>query len=260
MNYETIEFEQKNSIGIIFLNRSERLNALNGQLFKDLESIFCQMADDKSIKVLIISGKGKCFCAGADIQEVVNIDRPFEAHFFLRKAQTIFSLIEHFPKPVIAAINGFAVGGGFELALACDLRVASREAYMGLPEIKIGALPGGGGTQRLPRLIGVARAKEMIFTGETIPADEALKMGLINRMTDAENLIGTAIQLANKIKDKPIHALKMAKLAINRGMNMDLDSALELEAQCVAMLFSTEDRKEGMKAFLEKRLPRFSGE
>lgn len=260
MNYETIEFGQKDSIGFVLLNRPKKLNAMNGQFFADLESVFHQMKDDKSIKTVIITGKGKCFSAGADIQEVGRMDKPAEVYCHSRKLQTIFTFIEQFPKPVIAAINGFALGGGLELALACDLRVASGEVYLGLPEIKIGVLPGAGGTQRLPRLIGTAKAKEMIFTGEPIHADEALRMGLLNQVTDAENLMATAIQLANKIKNKSPLVLKMAKLAINRGINIDLDSGLELEAQCQAILYPTKDREEGMRAFLEKRSPRFLGE
>lgn len=260
MNYETIEFEQKDSIGFVVLNRPKKMNAMNNQFFSDLESVFHQMKDDKLIKVVIITGKGKCFSAGADIQEVGGMGIPSEVHRHSRKLQTVFNFIDQFPKPVIAAINGFAVGGGLELALACDLRVASSEVYLAFPEIKLGVIPGAGGTQRLPRLIGITKAKEMIFTGEPINADEALKMGLLNQVTDAKNLMTTAVRLASQMKDKSPLVLKMAKIAINRSLDIDLDSGLELEAQCQAILSPTKDREEGMRAFLEKRSAHFLGE
>jgi len=187
--------------------------------------------------------------AGADITEVANIKTPDDA-YNLRK-------LEDFDKPIIAAVSGVALGGGCELALACDLRIAAENAVFGLPEIKLGVLPGAGGTQRLPRLVGAANAKELLYTGDFINATEAYRIGLVNKIVPVETLRDESKAMAKKIANRPGIALKMIKIAVNGGLSMDLKSAMAYEARCFEILFSTEDRKEGMTAFIEKRKPSF---
>ena len=216
------------------------------------------MNDDK-VAPLIITGHKDFFGAGADITEISDITTPIDAHRFVISVQSLFSKIENMEKPVIAAVSGLALGGGCELALACDLRIAAENAIFAQPEIRIGVIPGGGGTQRLPRIIGIGSAKEMLYTGESIDAQEAYRIGLVNKVVSVDSLMPEAKKLANKLKGQPAFALKMIKMAVNEGFNMDLKSSLAYEARCFETIFSTEDQKEGTKAFLEKRKPNFKG-
>jgi enoyl-CoA hydratase/carnithine racemase len=256
MSYETIIFETNQNIATITLNRPKAYNAINLKMFDELKHVFSQIETDEAVRVIIITGSGKFFAAGADISEISKIESPNDAHHFLKQVD-IFQIIEDFDRPVIAAISGLALGGGCELCLACDLRIAAENAVFGQPEIRIGLIPGGGGTQRLPRLIGVTKAKELLLTGETIDASEAYRLGLLNKVVPVADLMAEARALALKIAALPGVALKMTKLAVNGGMSMDLRSALAYEARCFELLFSTEDQKEGTGAFLEKRKPLF---
>jgi enoyl-CoA hydratase/carnithine racemase len=207
--------------------------------------------------VVILTGSEKLFAAGADITEISEIATPVEAHRFLKDVQVLFNRLEDLEKPVIAAISGLALGGGCELVLACDLRIAADNAMFGQPEIKIGVIPGAGGTQRLPRIIGVTKAKELLYTGDFIDAQEAHRIGLVNKVVPVGSLMEEAKKMALKIARQPGIALKVTKLAVNGGLNMDIKSAIAYEARCFEILFSTEDQKEGMKAFVEKRKPAF---
>jgi len=256
MNYETILFEKDQNIATITLNRPRAYNAMNLKMFAELKQVFSLIEADESVRVVIIAGSGKFFAAGADISEISKIASPVDASLFLKQVD-IFQIIEDFDRPVIAAISGLALGGGCELCLACDLRVAAENAVFGQPEIKIGVIPGGGGTQRLPRLIGVTKAKELLFTGETINALEAYRLGLVNKVVPVSDLMTEAKAFAQRIAALPGVALKMTKFAVNGGMSMDMKAALAYEARCFELLFSTGDQKEGTGAFLEKRKPMF---
>jgi enoyl-CoA hydratase/carnithine racemase len=258
MEYETIIYEKKEGIGTITLNRPKMMNALNSRVFRELGHILVEIERDDSIAVVIITGGEKFFAAGADITEISGISTPIDAHDFLKEPQAVFNKIENLEKPIIAAVGGLALGGGCELAMACDLRIAAENASFGQPEIKIGVIPGGGGTQRLPRIVGVTKAKEILFTGDFIDASEAYRIGLVNKVIPVASLMDEARKMALKIARQPRLALKMTKLAINGGMNMELKSAIAYEARCSEILFSTEDQKEGMKAFIEKRKPVFN--
>jgi enoyl-CoA hydratase len=222
-----------------------------------LVHVLSEIEGDDEVKVAILAGSEKFFAAGADITEIGKIATPVEAHRFLKDAQAAFNNIEDMAKPVIAAISGLALGGGCELVLACDLRIAAENALFGQPEIKIGVIPGGGGTQRLPRIIGVTKAKELLYTGDFIDAQEAHRIGLVNKVVSVASLMEEAKKMALKIARQPGIALKMTKLAVNGGLNMDIKSAMAYEARCFEILFSTEDQKEGMRAFVEKRKPNF---
>jgi len=257
VNYKTITFNKSEGIATITLNRPKSLNALNSQLLRELGHVILNIESDDEIKVAIITGNGKSFAAGADITEIEEITTPLDAHQFLKLVQDVHNKVEDMEKPVIAAVNGLALGGGCELALACDIRLAADTAVFGLPEIKIGVLPGGGGTQRLSRLVGVGRAKELIYIGDPIDAQEAYRIGLVNKVFPAASLMEEEKKMALKLIQRPGAALKLAKLSINGGMNMALKPALTYEVRCQEILFSTEDQKEGMRAFIEKRKPVF---
>jgi len=259
MNYKNIIFEQKKNIGIVTINRQEVLNALNHETLSELIDVFHKIEDNSNIRVFIITGSGpKAFVAGADINELNGIS-PINGLQFMHFGQCVFNFIEEMGTPSIAAVNGYALGGGCELAMACDLRVASINAKFGQPEIKLGNIPGWGGTQRLPRLIGKSKAKELIFTGTFITAKEAEKLGLVNKVVSQEVLLNTAEELAYKIALMSPTALKLAKSVINKGYETDINIGLELEAQGVALCLTTDDQKEGVKAFFEKRPPVFKG-
>jgi len=255
----TVNYLKEGTLGIVTLNRPRSLNALNAELMKELGVLLGEIGSDKQIMTLIITGGTKSFCVGADISEIGLIQTPAQAHGFAEIAQKLFLQVETLPQPVIGAISGPAVGGGCELALACDFRIAAENAVLGLPEIKIGVMPGGGGTQRLPRLIGMGRAKEMIYLGDSIDAAEAYRIGLVNRVVPVEKLMEEARAMASKLATRPPLALKMCKRVVNDGMTMDARSALAYESRCFEILFSTEDQKEGMRAFSEKRKPVFKG-
>ncbi|MCK4795674.1 MAG: enoyl-CoA hydratase/isomerase family protein [Desulfobacteraceae bacterium] len=255
----TLNYEKNEGIGIITLNRPESMNAISSEFIGELDQILDEIANDDEVSVVIITGGKKFFAAGADIKEVIGLKTPIEAHRFVASAQSVFNKIESLEKPVIAAVSGLALGGGCELTLACDIRISADNAIFGQPEIKIGVIPGGGGTQRLPRLIGLGMAKELLYTGEPIDAQEAYRIGLVNKVVPVDSLIEEAKKMAAKIVRQPNLALRITKLVVNEGINMELKSALTHEARCFEWLFSTEDQKEGMKAFVEKRKPIFKG-
>jgi len=234
------------------------MNPLGSQVFQELIQAIDDIQADPSVKAVIITGAGeKALAAGADITEMVNLT-PVEGHTFCQNPFVALTKIESLGKPVIAAINGLCLGGGTELTLACDFRIASDTAKFGQPEINLGIIPGAGGTQRLPRLIGTAKAKELIFLGEIIDANTALNIGLVNKVVPLSSLMEEAVKLAKKLASKPAVAMKMAKSSINIGMNLDLTSALTLEIQNFILTFASDDRKEGMSAFVEKRKPNYT--
>jgi enoyl-CoA hydratase len=259
MILKTIIYEKQDGIGIVTLNRPERKNALNNELIRELDLLIEEIKNDNELGAIIITGNKDAFCAGADITEVSAIKTPVDAHRFVTNVHALFGKIENLEKPIIAAISGLALGGGCELSLACDIRIAAENAIFGQPEIKIGVIPGGGGTQRLPRLIGVGRAKELLYIGDPISAEEAYRIGLVNKVVLVKSLINETRKIANKLKNQPSFALKIIKTAINHGVDMDIQSALAHEARCFEIIFSTDDQKEGTKAFLEKRKPSFKG-
>ena len=252
MTYETLICDKKGGIAVITLNRPQRMNALDEQLVRELGQVMTEIEEDEQVKVVILTGHEKFFCAGADIREEVPVN-------FLKNVRAVFHKIESCEKPSIAAVSGIAYGGGCELSLVCDLRIASETAKFAVPEIKIGAIPAGGGTQRLPRLIGVTRAKELLFSGNPIDAHEAYRIGLVNRVVPTEGLVEEAKKMAQLLLDRPPVALTMAKLAVNTSMNTNLEAGLDYEAHCAAIIFTTEDIKEGMAAFREKRKPVWKG-
>ncbi|HUW66393.1 MAG TPA: enoyl-CoA hydratase-related protein [Spirochaetia bacterium] len=258
MSYEVIQLTKENGLAIVTLNRPP-MNPLNSKMFRELIEVTDELQDDASVKAVIITGAGnKAFAAGADITEMVNLS-PVGVYNFSQVSRIAFEKIENLRKPVIAAINGLALGGGNELALCCDFRLAADTAKFGQPEINLGIIPGAGGTQRLPRLIGAAKAKEIIFLGDIFDAAVAQNLGLVSKVVRADSLLEEARNLAAKLAAKPAVALSMAKSAINTGMNLDISSALTLEVQSFVTAFASEDRQEGMGAFMEKRKPNFTG-
>ncbi|GBC60233.1 crotonase [Desulfonema ishimotonii] len=259
MSFNTIIYEQDGGIGIVTLNRPRSMNALNNELIRELGAVLDEIAGDGTISAVIIRGHEKVFAAGADISELSRIQTPAQAHQFVTRVHLLFDRIENLPKPVIAAVSGLALGGGCELSMACDIRIAAENAVFGQPEIKIGVIPGGGGTQRLPRLVGLGRAKELLFTGDPVDAQEAWRIGLVSRVVPTASLGDEARKMATGFTARPALALQMIKMAVNTGINMDLRSALSHEARCFEWLFSTLDQKEGMRAFMEKRRPEFKG-
>jgi enoyl-CoA hydratase len=256
---KTLEYRVEGKVGVITLNRPERMNVIGNDFLNDLDTVLTDIEMDDDLGALIITGAGKIFAAGADIKEIRSIDGVVSAHKFVARVQQCFNRIEAMGKPVIAAVNGLALGGGCELALVCDIRVAAENATFGLPEIKLGVLPGAGGTQRMPRLVGVGRAKELLYSGESIDAHEAFRIGLVNKVVADDSLMETALEMAGRLAARPPVALRLIKSAVNRGINMDLKSSLEYESRCFEMLFTTRDQKEGMQAFVEKRDPEFEG-
>lgn len=258
MTYETIKVEIAAGIGTITLNRPQVLNALSSQVFGELADAAAALEAEDAVRVVIITGGDKVFAAGADIKGMAALSA-VDVAADPRPSRKAFSLIENMKKPVIAAVAGYALGGGCELTLVADIRIAADNAQFGLPEIKLGILPGGGGTQRLPRLIGAGKAKELIFSGDFISAQEALAIGLVNKVVPADQLFEEAAKMANKFMARGAVALQMAKSCINEGLQMDLEKGLQYEHKCFSLLFATEDQKEGMKAFVEKRKPTFKG-
>ena len=252
---EHIKVEKKKEIGIITLNRPEVRNALNRKMIQELGNVLTGLENDLQIRVIIITGN-KDFCAGADIKEM-NAIKPEEIETFCRWGHKVFDQLEGMGKPVIAAITGFALGGGCELALACDIRIAGESAKLGQPEVNLGLIPGFGGTQRLSRLVGIARAKEMILTGKIINAKEAASIGLVNRVVKDEELMIAVEEMAQVIAQKAPIAVKMAKKLINE--NQEIKEGLEKEIDFFVQCFATQDRLEGINAFLEKRKPEFKG-
>ena len=255
----SVSVEQRDSIAIIRLNRPEKLNALSGEMILALSDAFKDVADKSDLRAIILTGRGdKAFSAGTDISELAGLDKD-RAREVSARGQAICNQIESCAVPVIAAINGIAAGGGCELALACHIRIASANAQFSLPETKLGIIPGYGATQRLARQIGTGRALEMMLTGKTINAEEAFHVGLINRLTTADNLLGEAESLAQEIANLAPLAIRACLEAVTRGAELPLPEGLALEAELFAALFSTEDVREGTRAFMEKRQPVFKG-
>ena len=254
--YQTIRYEKNGNIGIATINRPEALNALNSTVISELEQLISEVEKDAELGAFIITGEGRSFVAGADIGEQSTMDVA-AGRKWGQRGSALFRRIEKLEIPTIAAVNGFALGGGCELALSCDIILASEKAKFGQPEVGLGITPGFSGTQRLPRRVGVAKAKELIFSGKMIKADEAEKIGLVNAVYAPEALMDGALEMAKSFtKNAPI-AVKYAKACIDRGMQMDMDDGIAVENELFAMCFATADQKEGMGAFLEKRPANF---
>ena len=259
MVLENIRYELRPPIAVVTLDRPKVLNALNRQSMTELEQVFLDIQQNSEVRAVLLTGAGeKAFVAGADIGELASLS-PLEGEQLAGRGQRIFHLIENCGKPVIACINGFALGGGCELALACTLRIASSTARLGQPEVKIGIIPGYGGTQRLPRLIGKGAALKMILTGEAISAAEALRLGLVDEVVEPDQLLSRAEQIAQTIAGMAPLAVRDSIRAVNSGYDLPLASALELEASLFGLACSTSDKAEGARAFLEKRAPHWSG-
>lgn len=259
MEFENIILEKKGAIAVITMNRPSILNALSYQTLSELQQAAEDIEADSAIRAFIITGAGpKAFVAGADIHELDHLP-PSDGLKFMQMGQRVFNYIEEMSKPSIAAVNGYALGGGNELCMCCDIRIASSRAKFGQPEIKLGNMPGWGGTQRLTRLIGKGRASEMIFTGAFVTAEQAERMGLVNKVVEPELLLPAAMELAENIASKGPIALNMAKIAINEGLRSNITTGLAVEAYGVTVCLTTEDQKEGVNAFLQKREPRFIG-
>ena len=257
MTYKNLLYTQGDGIGTVTVNRPEVLNALNIGVFTELYQLFQEIEDDPAVRVVILTGAGeKAFIAGVDIADMKDRSS-VEVEEFIAVARRAVDSIHALAKPVIAAVNGFALGGGWEIALACDLIIASSNARFGQPEINLGVIPGGGAMQRLPRIIGTHRARELVFTGDIINADKALEMGLVNRVVPPEKLMAEARALAARLLAKSSVTLAYAKKAMNSSTGMSLASAMDSDENYFARCFATEDQKEGMKAFVEKRKPVF---
>jgi enoyl-CoA hydratase len=258
MNYQNLLVEKKKGVALVTLNRPEFRNALDSQTWSEIKDFFQSNQFDQELIVVVITGAGgKAFASGADIKML----QSRTALETLRgETHAVLSLVENFNKPVIAAIDGFALGGGCELAMACDIRIATPKSKLGQPEVGLGLIPGGGGTQRLQKLVGLAKAKELIFTGEIITAEQALQIGLVNKVVESSDaLIPETMLMANKIAEKGPLAVSLAKMAINGGSHFGLPSGLLLEKLAQTVAFSSEDRIEGTSAFLEKRKAQFKG-
>lgn len=257
--YETVKIEREQSVLWIILNRPHRLNAFNDVLLEELADALDTAEKDPSIRCLVVTGEGdRAFSAGADVTMFPKAT-PAKAEEFSRFGQKVFGKIEEMSKPVIAAINGFALGGGLELALACDFRIAAEHAELGSPEILLGLIPGWGGTQRLVRIVGLAKAKEMVMLGVRLKADEALKAGLVHKIVHYEKLKDEVRAIAQKLAEGPPVAMKYAKHALNFGTQVPLDVGLRLESGLMGLSFSTEDLKEGVEAFMSRRKAEFKG-
>jgi enoyl-CoA hydratase len=258
MLYENILVEKKESIGIIKINRPNNLNALNKDTIVELTKAVDELEKDKNIKVAILTGEGKAFIAGADIKQMKEMN-PSEAKKFAEMGHKLLMNIEKSRLPFIAAINGYALGGGCEVMMACDICIAATSAKIGQPEINLGIHPGFGGTQRLPRLVGRMKAKELLLTGDNIDANEAHRIGLVNMVVADDKLKEEVEKIASKIASKSTVQTDFIKSLVNKGVEMDLSKACELEISYFSKSFQTEDQKEGMTAFLEKRKPNFKG-
>ncbi len=253
-----VKLSVEEGIATITINRPEVMNALNEKVLRELKEAIAQVRDDRSVRVVIITGEGPAFVAGADVRAMLTKDL-IEIREFTQFGNSVMNDIERLEKPVIAAINGFALGGGLELALACDIRLASTEARMGFPEVGLGIFPGQGGTQRATRLIGKGRACELIFSGDHVSAEEAVSMGLVNRAVPPQQLMAETRRLAKRIAGQGPVAVARAKAAINQALQTSLDAGLAFELEAVTLTFGTEDQEEGMTAFVERRKPEFKG-
>lgn len=255
---QKLVFEKRDRICIVKINHPEALNALNTAILQELGEAFDRIAVDAETDVVILIGEGRAFVAGADISQM-SVLNACEGKHFGELGAAVFRKIELFEKPVIAAVNGFALGGGCELAMACDIRIASTKAKFGQPEVGLGITPGFSGTQRLPRLVGLGKAKELIYTAAVIHAEEACRIGLVNKVVEPEQLMDECLKMAAAIASKAQLAVRYSKEAINRGMETDMDTGIDIETALFGLCFATTDQKEGMEAFLWKRNPEFKG-
>jgi enoyl-CoA hydratase len=259
MQFKNIIYEKKDGVAWIIINRPQVMNALDIESRKEILAALQDADSDKDVRVVVLTGSGdKAFCAGADLR-IFREMNAYEARDYVKLAKQVARTIETLSKPVLAVVKGYALGGGLELVLACDLVIASEDAKFGQTELNVGLIPGVGGTQRLPRVIGIRRAKEMIYTGQIIDAEEAYRLGLVNKVVPAEKLNETLNELLTQIKSKSPLILKLAKQAVNKAFEADLTSGLDYESELFVYCFTTEDQKEGVKAFLEKRRPEFKG-
>ena len=257
MEFKNVILEKEGKIAIVTINRPKALNALNSETLQDIDAVITELENDSTIYAVVLTGAGeKAFVAGADISEMKDLNEEQGKEFGVL-GNKVFRRLETLGKPVIAAISGFALGGGCELAMACDIRIASDRARFGQPEAGLGITPGFGGTQRLPRIVGLGKAKELIYTCAIIKADEALSIGLVNKVVPLENLMEEARAMANKIAENAPIAVKLCKDAIDRGMQVGMDEAIMVEAEDFGKCFASADQKEGMTAFMEKREKNF---
>lgn len=257
MELKNVILEKEDHLAIVTINRPKALNALNSDTLKDLDTVIDDLEKDSNIYAVILTGAGeKSFVAGADIAEMKDLNEA-QGEEFGALGNKVFLRLENLSKPVIAAIQGFALGGGCEISMACDIRIASDKALFGQPEVGLGITPGFGGTQRLPRIVGLGKAKELIYTAQNIRADEALRIGLVNKVVPLEELMAEAKKMASKIIANAPIAVRLCKDAINRGMQVDIDKAVAIEAEDFGRCFASEDQKEGMTAFLERREKNF---
>ena len=256
MDFKNLLIEKNEGTCTVRINNPQTLNALNAEVLNDLEAAFDQIREDNEVQVVVLTGEGKAFVAGADIAYMRDLD-PSGAKKFSEDGSRLFRKIETLNKVVIAAVNGYALGGGCELAMACDIRIASVKAKFGQPEVGLGVIPGFSGTQRLARLVGLGRAKELIFTGGHIDAEEAYRIGLVNKVTEKDDLMEETYKMADKIKSNSRVALKYAKESMNRGIETDIETGIAFESNIFGLCFASEDQEEGMGAFLEKRHPKF---
>jgi enoyl-CoA hydratase len=258
VSYETLGVEKQDGVAVVTLTRPP-VNSLNAKAYQEIYDAFCDLEKDDSIGAIVVTGSGeKAFAAGLDVKEVAGKSIP-DYFAFGKISRGCLDKVASIHKPTIAAVFGFVFGGGCELALACDLRIASNDASIGCPEINLGIIPGSGGTQRIPRLIGVAKAKELLFMGETVSGDEAYRIGLVNKVVPKETLLDEAKAWAKKLAAKPKVAMTVLKQAIDTGINMDLASAIDYENDCFTISYVSEDGREGFQAFQEKRKPVFKG-
>lgn len=258
MTYKFLLVEVENNVATITINRPP-VNPLNTQVFNELSDVFSNLDEADDVRAIVLTGSGeKAFVAGADISEMAGLDL-VGINKMNKVSRAVFTQIENSTKPVIAAINGMALGGGLELALVCDLRISNEKAKFAFPEVGLGIIPGGGGTQRLPKIVGQGIAKELLYFGDMFDAVRALELGIVNKVVPAEEVLPVAKEWAKKLAQKPPVALQMLKQAVNAGSNTDIESGLIIEAACFGNAFSTEDRKEGLNAFVEKRKPVYTG-
>ncbi|MFA7572509.1 MAG: short-chain-enoyl-CoA hydratase [Lutispora sp.] len=256
MEFKNLSLTQDGRVAILAINRPNALNALNRSVLMELDAALDDLEKNQEIYVIVLTGEGKAFVAGADIEEMKDMT-PEEAKKFAELGSRVFKKIETIDKPVIAAVNGYALGGGCELAMACDIIIAGEKAKFGQPEVGLGITPGFGGTQRLPRIVGTKIAKELLFTGEIIGAEEAERIGLVNKVVPQQMSLQTAIEMGKSIASKGQIAVRNCKTAVNRGIETDVDSGVVIENQLFASCFENSDQKEGMTAFIEKRKANF---
>ena len=261
MDFKTIILEKDETVARIILNRPKAMNAMTPEMLHELETAQQDVTDDSNIRVLIVTGQGRAFCSGADFGLISRLQAlgPNQLFQELRYIQDVITVFETMEKPVIASINGYALGGGLDMVLACDFRIAAKGVKMGAQYINVGLMPDVGGTQRLPRLIGLAKAKEMIFLGDTLDADEAERIGLVNRVVSREDLDAETRAFALRLAAAPTAAIGLAKKAIHEGMTKDIRSGLEIEAHCQTFAMQTSDAREGLSAVQDKRTPHFTG-